>query len=209
MAKITFTIPSVLNQSGGEKKSEISADSLQESFAKISEIMGDDSLKERLMARYMYEHLFIGNLYFSDEQENDRYFNLVRSRTPPGEAIDIIATRRPYDDPGTTEFFYRLQPLRTALLAKRHMPYALNDARMARWRELFLAPDYAVTTLPGYERQNAENPFITFRELPENARYRFMLDEAHFTIMGYIKGPVCRGQVALNVIDKYRGWAIF
>ena len=42
MAKITFTIPSVLNQGGGEKKTEIDADSLQESFTKISEIMGDD-----------------------------------------------------------------------------------------------------------------------------------------------------------------------
>ena len=42
MAKIIFTIPSVLNQGGGEKKSEIFADSLQESFAKISELMGDD-----------------------------------------------------------------------------------------------------------------------------------------------------------------------
>ncbi len=42
MANITFTIPSVLNQGGGEKKIEISADSLTSAFAKISEIMGDD-----------------------------------------------------------------------------------------------------------------------------------------------------------------------
>jgi len=48
MAKIIFTIPSVLNQGGGEKKSEISADSLQESFAKISELMGDD-FKRRVL----------------------------------------------------------------------------------------------------------------------------------------------------------------
>ena len=36
MANITFTIPSVLN-AGGEKKTEISADSLQDAFIKISE----------------------------------------------------------------------------------------------------------------------------------------------------------------------------
>ena len=30
-----------------------------------------------------------------------------------------------------------------------------------------------------------------------------MLDEAQFTIMGFIKGPVCRGQVALNVIEDH------
>ena len=48
MANITFTIPSVLNQSGGEKKTEISADSLTDAFTKISEIMGDD-FKRRVL----------------------------------------------------------------------------------------------------------------------------------------------------------------
>ncbi len=48
MTNITFTIPSVLNQGGGEKKTEISADSLQDAFAKISEIMGDD-FKRRVL----------------------------------------------------------------------------------------------------------------------------------------------------------------
>ena len=48
MANITFTIPSVLNQGGGEKKTEISADSLQNAFVKISEVMGDD-FKRRVL----------------------------------------------------------------------------------------------------------------------------------------------------------------
>ncbi|MEX2192964.1 MAG: ThiF family adenylyltransferase [Nitrosarchaeum sp.] len=48
MANIIFTIPSVLNQGGGEKKTEISADSLTSAFAKISEIMGDD-FKRRVL----------------------------------------------------------------------------------------------------------------------------------------------------------------
>lgn len=48
MANITFTIPSVLNQGGGEKKTEISADSLTSAFSKISEIMGDD-FKRRVL----------------------------------------------------------------------------------------------------------------------------------------------------------------
>ena len=48
MANIIFTIPSVLNQSGGEKKTEISVDSLIDAFAKISELMGDD-FKRRVL----------------------------------------------------------------------------------------------------------------------------------------------------------------
>ena len=48
MAKITFTIPSVLNAGSGEKKTEIDASTLKESFEKISEIMGDD-FKRRVL----------------------------------------------------------------------------------------------------------------------------------------------------------------
>ena len=48
MASLTFTIPSVLNQGGGEKKVEISAENLTEAFAKISETMGDD-FKRRVL----------------------------------------------------------------------------------------------------------------------------------------------------------------
>jgi len=48
MANITFTIPSVLNQGGGEKKTELLADSLSDAFAKISDVMGDD-FKRRVL----------------------------------------------------------------------------------------------------------------------------------------------------------------
>ena len=48
MANITFTIPYVLNKGGGEKKTEISANSLQDAFAKISDVMGDD-FKRRVL----------------------------------------------------------------------------------------------------------------------------------------------------------------
>jgi len=48
MTNITFTIPSVLNSGGGEKKIEISSESLQDAFIKISEIMGDD-FKRRVL----------------------------------------------------------------------------------------------------------------------------------------------------------------
>ncbi len=48
MTTITFTIPSVLNQSGGEKKVEISATTLTDAFSKISEKMGDD-FKRRVL----------------------------------------------------------------------------------------------------------------------------------------------------------------
>ena len=65
-----------------------------------------------------------------------------------------------------------------------------------------------VDSVPGYAPEIAANPFVTFRALPVNARYRFMLDEAQFTLMGFMKGPVCRGQVALSVINDHF-WVVF
>jgi hypothetical protein len=169
--------------------------------------LNGDSLKQQLMSRYIYEHLFVGHLYF--EGFGDRiFFRLVRSATAPGEPIEIIATRRPTDDPGVDRVYYRLEKERGSIIAKTHMPYALNAARLTRWRELFLEADYEVVELPSYAPEVASNPFVSFHDLPVKSRYRFMLDESQFTIMGFIKGPVCRGQVALNVINDHF-WVVF
>lgn len=171
------------------------------------EFFNEPSLKGQLSARYMYEHLFLASLYF-DQVDTQAFFRLVRSRTPTGQDIEEIATRRPFDDPKTERFYYRLRRQRTAPLAKTHMPYALNDARLARWTELFRTSAYEVKRLPSYDPEVASNPFQAFRDLPVRSRYRFMLEEAQFTMMGFIKGPVCRGQVALDVIED-RFWINF
>lgn len=162
--------------------------------------------KGRLVNRYVYEHLYLGQLAIEGFPET--YFRLVRSATPPGERIKRISTRRPFDDPGVERVYYRLWVDPASVVAKTHMPYALSDRRMSRWTELFYRDDYSVDLLPGYDEEKSANPFRTFRQLPIESRYRFMLEEAHFTIMNFIKGPVCRGQVALNVIQDHF-WIFF
>ena len=166
---------------------------------------GADS-RSRLVARYIYEHWYIGQFHFPEQTESN--FELVRSRTPPGQPIDVIATRRPFDDPGVVDVYYRLRPLEATSVAKTFMPIELNPARLVRIRGWFFAPRYTVETLPDYAPAVASNPFVTFRALPLGARYRFMLDEAQFTLAGFMKGPVCRGQVALNVINDHF-WVVF
>ena len=42
MAKVEFTIPSVLNKGAGEKKVSLEAKNLDDAFTKLSEQMGDD-----------------------------------------------------------------------------------------------------------------------------------------------------------------------
>ena len=163
--------------------------------------------KEKLMSRYLYEHLFLAGLYLGDE-DNPVWFRMVRSHNPPKRNIGLIATRRPFDDPRTNEFYYRLQRMPTAILDKRHMPYRFDQARMDWYQSLFLDPEYDLTILPDYSAAMVENPFLRFQALPVASRYRFLLEEAQFSIMNFIKGPVCRGQIALNVIDDHF-WVMF
>ena len=169
--------------------------------------LNGDSPKERLMSRYLYEHLFLGILYF-DADTGRRAFRIVRSATPPGTPVALIATRRPYDDPGVPRVYYRLVPERETLLAKTHMPYALSPERMAKFRTWFLDASYEVDALPSYAVEVSSNPFVAFSAIPPDSRYRFMLDEAQYFIMNFIKGPVCRGQLAVDVIED-RFWVFF
>lgn len=169
--------------------------------------LNGNSLKERLISRYIYEHLFLGHIYFNDVSEST-FFKLIRSSTPPGQDVQPIVTRRPYDDPGVERIFYRFVPELETIVTKSHMPYALNATRMKRWNSLFFNEPFDVKTLPTYGTKQAANPFDSFEQLPMTSRYKFMLDEAQFTIMNYIKGPVCRGNVALDVIrDQF--WVFF
>jgi len=180
---------------------EISAINRWEGF------LNQDSLKGRLVARYVYEHLFLGSLYF-DTPTTGRFFQIVRSATPPGAPIDVIATRRPYDDPGVERVYYRIRLNKETVVAKTHMPYRLDTTHLVNWTDWFFNVDYAVTTLPSYEIESASNPFKTFAQLPAKARYQFMLTEANFTVKGFIKGPVCKGQSAVNVINEHF-WVFF
>jgi len=180
---------------------------LRDEINRWETFLNQDSLKMRLSARYIYEHLFLAHLYF-DQINQRQFFKLVRSYTAPGEPPEIITSRRPYDDPGSERIYYRIVPEHEAIVVKTHMPYPLNDSKMALWKALFLDAEYAVNSLPDYSPATTGNPFSAYRDLPTNSRYRFLLDEAQFSIMNFIKGPVCRGQTALNVIRDHF-WVFF
>lgn len=180
-------------------------------------LINGDSLKDQLASRYIYEHLFLAQLFFDDGQQTNRpktnsqsrrYYRLIRSRTPPGQPIDRISSLRPYDHPKVSRVYYRLWRDPASVVAKTHMPYRLNAARMKEWKDLFFDADYSVTHFPSYDIETASNPFITFAQLPIDSRYRFMLNEARYIISSFIKGPVCRGQIALNVIQDHF-WVFF
>ncbi|MEP0174099.1 MAG: fatty acid cis/trans isomerase [Paraglaciecola sp.] len=183
----------------------------QQAVDNLEGFLNADSLNMQLSARYIYEHLFTTHLYFKELVEphtQPQFYNLVRSRTPIGEPIDIIASRRPFDKPDVSRVYYRLQPVVSTIVTKTHQPYAIDKSLLDKWQSWFVDAEYNVISMPSYEPEVAANPLIAFAQLPVNARYRFMLERAQNTIMGYIKGPVCRGQVALNVINDHF-WVYF
>lgn len=169
--------------------------------------LNGESHKAQLVGRYLYEHLFLGTLGFEGDPQRHG-FKLVRSATPPGQPVQPIATRRPFDDPGVPRPFYRLVWDRETRLAKTHMPYTLSASRLARWKAWFVDAAYEVPQLPSYAPEVSANPFKAFAALPLNSRYRFLLDDSGFFVNTFIKGPVCRGQTALDVIND-RFWVFF
>ncbi len=162
--------------------------------------------RESLVARWLFEHLFLAHVYFKDG-EPGHFFQWVRSRTPTGQPIDLIASRRPNDDPGT-QIYYRLWPVQGVIVHKTHITYPLSPAKMARIKSLFYSGNWQVNALPGYGPERRANPFETFQAIPAQARYQFMLDNAEYFVRTFIRGPVCRGQIATDVIrDNF--WALF
>ena len=148
--------------------------------ARWETFLNGDSLKQRITARYLYEHWFLAHLYFEDLPAGP-FFRVVRSTTPPGVAVDEIATRRPYDAPGVEHFWYRLRPIDGAIVHKTHIVYPLSDAKMQRLSALFLEADWQPTRLPSYDVDEASNPFDQLRPdsrslaLPVPARRRAVL----------------------------------
>ena len=172
-------------------------------------LLNQEDPRHQLVARWLYEHLYLAHLYFGEE-EGERpphFFTLERSTTPPGEPVVPVDTVRPNDEPAHP-FWYRLRPVIGTLVHKTHITLSLNPEKLARTETQFFGSPWKVDALPGYAYENRANPFITFAAIPAEARYQFMLDNAEYFVRTFIRGPVCRGQIATDVIrDQF--WTTF
>jgi len=73
---------------------------------------------------------------------------------------------------------------------------------------MFFGSEWQLARPPGYSDRERSNPFTTFAAIPPAARYRFMLDHAAYFVRSFIRGPVCRGQLATDVIRDHF-WEMF
>ncbi len=163
--------------------------------------------KHILTARYLYEHLYLGHINFT--KNGKEFFELVRSTTPSPKPIDIIPTIRPYDDPKVEKFYYRFRKIYSTIVHKTHMVITLDDAHFNNVKNLFInTPWMEKTYLVGYNDKRVSNPFLIYAQIPPKVRYQYLLDNAHFIIKTFIRGPVCRGQIALSAINDHF-WVLF
>jgi hypothetical protein len=173
---------------------------------KFEKFLNNKSIKYKVSARYIYEHLFLAHISFDDKSTN--FYELVRSKTPHGKDVEIIPTKFPYDGI-KEEFFYRFRKIESTIVHKTHMVYKLHDKKLQRYEELFIKPTWDIKPyLASYDKNVSANGLKVFEQIPAISRYQFMLDNIHYIIMTFIRGPVCKGQVALNVIQDHF-WVMF
>jgi hypothetical protein len=169
--------------------------------------LNQDDAKHAMTARYLYEHLFLAHIKFGTP--TNEYYELFRSKTPPDEPVDLIATVRPYDDPGVPRIYYRFRKIHSTIVHKTHMVFDMDDAKLLRIKELFIKPEWLQRPhTVGYGAKLGANPFVAFEQIPPRSRYQFLLDNSHYILMTFIHGPVCKGQIALNVINDHF-WVMF
>ncbi len=170
----------------------------QQHIAQWESFFNAPGARESLVSRWLYEHLFIAHIHFDGGAEG-HFFRVVRSYTPSGKPVKEIATRRPNDDPGV-KMYYRFVPVTDVIVHKTHITYEMNSDKLEHVKSLFLSGDWRADKLPDYGAFSRSNPFAAFALIPARARYQFMLDDAEYFVRTFIRGPVCRGQIATDVI---------
>jgi hypothetical protein len=189
------------------KKLQNPSPSADVEIQKWDRFLNSDDAKHQLTARYLYEHLYLAHIEFKSSPLE--FFQLVRSRTPYPKEVDIIATTRVFDDPKTDKFYYRFRKIHSTIVHKTHMVLSLDDEVLARYNELFIKPEWEKKPhLMTYDLDISTNPFLLYAQIPASSRYQFLLDNSNFIIDTFIRGPVCRGQIALNVIHDHF-WVMF
>lgn len=183
---------------GAVPKTAMTADE-QNTLLAWEEFLNKSSLEMRLVSRYLYEHLFLAHIHFSNNPR--QFFRLIRSRTSCSEPLSEITTRRPNDDPGRANFFYCFKPVLQTIVEKTHIPYLMSETKLQWTRQNFFSEPWSVSPLPSYDPVQSANPFITFEAIPPRARFQFLLEDSQYHVATFIKGPVCNGTMAVNSID--------
>lgn len=181
----------------------------REDVKEWEDFLNNKEIKHRITARYLYEHLYLAALYFGDGHDRV-FFRLIRSKTKSPQNPINISTTRPYDDPKTEQFYYRLQRITETIVHKNHITFNIDQKRLDHFKNLFIKTPWPDNSpkFPSWSLKTASVPFMAFKSMPVKSRYRFFIENSEYFIRSFIRGPVCYGQVATNVIRDHF-WAVF
>jgi hypothetical protein len=173
--------------------------------------------KGRLMARYIYEHVFSAHIHFKDSPPTE-WYELVRSGTPLGQPVGELVTNRPYDAPKQKKatVYYRFKRFARTIARPSHIPWEIDSDKLEHLKKSFLQKPWLKDTLPddaefevvqdpGYE---STNPFVNFKQIPAEIRYQFLLDNSQLIANAMIRGPACSGHIATYAIRDHF-WVFF
>ena len=174
--------------------------SLQREARNWETFLNQTDLKHRLVARYLFEHLYLG--HFMAPDISSQHLKLVRSSHKCEDGIRPVQARNANSDPGVSNWYYCFYLDPSTTVYKNHIIYPLSGTQLAWLEKTFFAKPWAATEFPSFAADVATNPFKAFREIPILARDQFMLHDSRFFVMTFIKGPVCNGSIAVNVIQE-------
>ncbi len=181
--------------------------SAQHSIMKWEDFFNQPDPKHQMTARYLYEHLFLAHLNFSEAPTE--FYEIVRSKTASPQKIEVIATVRPFDDPGVETFYYRIRKIHSTIVHKTHIIFTMDDRQYKNIERLFIQTPWLETPhTMDYDEVRSANPFLTYAQIPPLSRYQFMLNNNEYITRTFIRGPVCKGQMAVNVIHDHF-WMMF
>jgi hypothetical protein len=177
-------------------------------IAKWETFLNQRDAKHQVTARYLYEHFFLAHIHFGENSRRE-FFELVRSSTPTGQPIVVIPTLRPYDDPKVQRVYYRFRKIHATITHKTHIVVKFDDEKLAQYQKLFIdTPWTEKPHLISYDPKMSANPLVAYAQIPADSRYRFLLTHSQYIVDTFIRGPVCKGQLALNVIEDHF-WVMF
>ena len=169
--------------------------------------LNQSDAKHVMTARYLYEHYFLAHINFSSEP--DAFYSLIRSSTPAPLKPQTLKTLRPYDKPEVDTFYYRFLKIHSTIVHKTHMVVKFDKQEFQRVNELFINTKWLEKPhVMGYDEEYNSNAFIVYAQIPPVSRYKFMLDHNEYLVRTFIRGPICKGNIALSVIRDHF-WLIF
>jgi len=73
------------------------------------------------------------------------------------------------------------------------------------WEDVLKARKNEKVQIENYIKQNkiASNPFVIYKDIPQESRYRFLLEDSYYHIMTFMKGTSCNGTMAVNAVQDH------